>query len=229
VQFGINTDYKMLMEIISRLSAIIFLSILAPVYLVVILGCFLFQGFPIFFKQKRVGHNFRFFKIYKFRTMVYNSGNLITDPNDSRITIFGKFLRYTKIDEIPQLINIIKGDMRFIGPRPEVPDYVEQEKFSFLKIVKPGISDFSSIVLRDESKILIKIGGKKPYNELLPIKIELASYYASKKSFVLDLQLLIITTISIFFPNFAAKELALPLIKYKSKNTKVFINKFILK
>ena len=219
----------MLIEVFSRSIALFFLIILSPVYIIVMCACFLFQGAPIFYKQKRVGYRFSIFEIYKFRTMVKNSGKIITDPIDARITMLGKFLRNTKIDEIPQLYNIIKGDMRFIGPRPEVPDYVDNKTFSFLKYVKPGMSDFASIVLRDESKILFKIGGNEPYLELLPIKIELAAYYANKKSFLLDLQLVIITTISIFFPNFAAKELAIPLIKLKSQRTNSFLNKFIIR
>ncbi len=217
----------MLIEVFSRSIALFFLIILSPIYFIVMCACFLFQGSPIFYKQKRVGYRFSIFQIYKFRTMVNNSGKIITDPFDTRITMLGKFLRNTKIDEIPQLYNIIKGDMRFIGPRPEVPDYVDNKTFFFLKYVKPGMSDFASIVLRDESKILSKIGGNEPYIELLPVKIELAAYYANEKSFMLDLQLVIITTISIFFPNFAAKELAIPLIKLKSQRTNSFLNKFI--
>ena len=122
--------------------------------------------------------------------MVQNSGKTITDPNDLRITKFGKFLRKTKLDEIPQPINIIKGEMRFIGPRPEVKDYFNKQKFRFLKNVKPGISDFASIILRNESKILDQIGGEEPYEKLLPIKLELAQYYSLKKSFCCDFSLL---------------------------------------
>ena len=181
-----------------------------------------FSRISIFFNQKRVGYNFKTFNIYKFRTMVNNTGQLITEPNDNRITLFGKFLRFTKIDEIPQLINIVKGDMRFIGPRPEVVYYTTEKDFSFLNKVKPGISDFASIILRNETKIIKKIGGDDPYNKLLPIKLELASYYAKNKSFWLDLKLVIITAISILFPNFAIKVLLLPLLKFKSRRTKDF-------
>ena len=93
--------------------------------------------------------------------MINNVGDLITSADDKRITRWGKFLRNTKIDELPQLINIVKGDMRFIGPRPEVLKFFNKNDFNFLMVVKPGISDFSSIILRDESKILNAIGGKK--------------------------------------------------------------------
>ena len=93
------------MEFFSRVVAFLFILILFPIFMFICLSCILFQGFPIFFNQKRVGYNFKTFNIYQFRTMVNNNGQLITEPNDNRITLFGKFLRFTKIDEIPQLIN----------------------------------------------------------------------------------------------------------------------------
>ena len=223
-----STKNDMLLELFSRLVAFILIIGFSPIFIIISLFCFLFQGLPIFFKQERVGYEFKIFIIYKFRSMVQNSGKTITDPNDFRITKFGKFLRKTKLDEIPQLINIIKGEMRFIGPRPEVKDYFNRQEFRFLKNVKPGISDFASIILRNESKILDQIGGEEPYEKLLPIKIELAQYYSLKKSFWLDLQLVIITVISIFFPRFATRSLANPLIKRKTLETEAFINNYIL-
>ena len=218
----------MLLEFFSRTVALFLLLILSPIFVFVIFCCITFQGFPIFFKQKRVGFKYKKFEIYKFRSMINNSGNLITIIGDNRITKLGKLLRYTKIDEFPQLINIIKGEMRFIGPRPEVEDYFSKQNFKFLKIVKPGISDFSSIILRNESKILENIGGNNSYEKLLPIKLELANYYAKNKSFFLDLQLVFITIISILHPKFAVKKLALPKIKFDSKETRDFLMKFVL-
>ena len=137
--------------------------------------------------------------------MKFSSGSIITSPNDSRITKIGEILRKTKIDELPQLFNIIKGEMRFIGPRPEVRQYFSKKDFQFLKVVKPGISDFASIILRNESLILKKIGGNDPYKKLLPIKLELANYYSRKKSFSLDFKLVLITILSIFFPDYASR------------------------
>jgi len=197
------------MEIISRIIAFILILILAPLMMLVSVLCFIFQGLPIFFKQDRVGYKFKNFKIYKFRTMHNNSGPLITQSRDNRVTNIGKFLRKSKIDELPQLINILKGDMRFIGPRPEVFEYFDKNKFLFLKKIKPGISDYASIILRNESKILRKIGGDNPYEKLLPIKLKLAEYYSNKKCFLLDLKLVSITFISIVFPNLASKYLVL--------------------
>ena len=90
-----------------------------------------FSRISIIFKQERVGYNYKIFERYKFRTMSENDGDLITFRHDKRITKIGKILRMTKIDEIPQLLNILKGDMRFIGPRPEVPNYFEKVLLSF--------------------------------------------------------------------------------------------------
>ena len=193
------------MEIISRFLALAIIVILLPILIFISILCIIFQGFPILFKQERIGYNYKAFEIYKFRTMSKNNGDLITMPNDRRITKIGKILRITKIDEIPQLLNILKGDMRFIGPRPEVPDYFEKSNFQFLMNVKPGISDFSSILFRDEAKILETIGGNNPYLQLLPIKLELAEYYSRKKNILLDFRLVVITILSIFFPNFSSK------------------------
>jgi len=112
------------MEFISRTTAVVLLIILSPFLIIIGLGNLILQGRPIIYRQKRVGKDFQEFIIYKFRTMKnedtgienFNSGQTVT------LTRWGRFLRKTKLDELPQLANIIKGDMRFIGPRPEVPE-----------------------------------------------------------------------------------------------------------
>ena len=141
--------------------------------------------------------------------MSENDGDLITFRHDKRITKIGKILRMTKIDEIPQLLNILKGDMRFIGPRPEVPNYFEKSSFKFLMSVKPGISDYSSILFRDEERILEKIGGNNPYLQLLPIKLKLAEYYSRKKAFI-GLKIGDGNNTINFFPNYSSKTLIAP-------------------
>ena len=216
------------MEIISRFFALTLIVILSPMLIFVSILCFIFQGLPIIFKQERVGYNFKTFKIYKFRTMLKNDGELITIRNDQRITKIGKILRMTKIDEIPQLLNILNGDMRFIGPRPEVLSYFEKSTFKFLMKVKPGISDYASILFRDEAKILQIIGGNNPYLQLLPIKLELAEYYSRKKNFLLDLKLVMITVLSIFFPRFSSKVLIVPSLVIDLPATKKFLKKYII-
>ncbi len=216
------------MELFSRVTALIILLLLSPLFLVIIISCLIFNGRPIIFMQERVGHNHDIFKIYKFRTMRTNSGGLITKSDDMRITNFGRVLRMTKLDELPQLVNIIKGDMRFIGPRPEVEKYFDKSNFSFLNKVKPGLSDYSSILFRDEAKIMKKIGGDNPYSVLLPIKIELANYYTRKKNFILDFKLVIITIMAILFPVLTIRILVMPDVFKDIPNVKHFWHKYSL-
>ncbi len=193
------------MELFSRLIALVLLILFLPLMIMISILLFLIQGRPIFYKHQRVGYNFINFQIYKFRTMIQNKGNVITQHNDNRITKIGLWLRKFKIDEIPQLINILKGEMRFIGPRPEVPDYFKENDFQFLKIIKPGISDFASILFRNEEKYIHRINSKDPYSKLLEVKIELANYYSSKKNFWLDFLLVLITVSAIVFPDISAR------------------------
>ena len=204
------------MELFSRSLAVLMLFIISPLILFISVGSLLFHGLPIFFKHERVGFKHKFFFLYKFRTMKINNENQsITELGDSRITIWGKILRALKLDELPQLWNIVKGDMRFIGPRPEIQQYVNEYDFSFLENIKPGLTDFSSILLRNEVVILSNAGGIGRYPELLKIKTELGHMYAEQKGLWLDMKLVILTLISIILP-----KTAIVLIK------KLFINKY---
>ena len=139
---------------------------------------------PVFFKQERIGRGFRPFLIYKFRTMRQDFNHKvrqITVGADPRITRIGAFLRATKIDELPQLINVLKGDMSFVGPRPEVRQYVQafQKDYEEILKVRPGITDLASLKYRDEASLLAK--AKDPEEEyvthVLPDKIRLAKDY----------------------------------------------------
>ncbi len=176
------------------------LLILSPIFLVIGIIIKLDSKGPIFFRQVRVGKNGKKFKIFKFRTMVVDAekkGLHITVDGDSRITKSGKFLRKFKIDELPQLINVLIGDMSFVGPRPEVPKYVEmydENQRSILKI-RPGITDIASIEYRDENSILAQ--SKNPeetyINEIMPRKIELNFKYIENMSVIYDIKLIIET------------------------------------
>ena len=174
------------MEIISRLTAILLAVILLPLLILIALISLTIQGLPIIFVQPRVGMNFKKFNIYKFRTIKNKGGESIISHSGDLLQVskWGKFLRKTKLDELPQLLNVIKGDMRFIGPRPEIPEYVNQKTFSFLKQIKPGLSGYSSIIFRNESDILSMIDSDDPYQEILNIKLTLDKYYVTKKGFL---------------------------------------------
>ena len=188
-----------MMELFSRSIALLLIVVLSPLFLLISIFSLLFQGSPVLFKQDRVGYGYTVFKLRKFRSMQKSMDeSKITDANDSRVTPWGQFLRATKLDELPQLWNILTGEMRFIGPRPEVEEFVKEDDFSFLKDIKPGLTDFSSILFRDEATILAKKGGVEKYPELLKVKLKLGHLYAEHKGFWLDMKLVFITLISIF-------------------------------
>lgn len=155
---------------------------------------------PVFFKQKRIGKGFRPFLIYKFRTMVKDApqiGSPITFGNDSRITRVGWLLRKSKLDELPQLLNILKGDMSFVGPRPEVPRYVDLFRRDYEEIlrVRPGLTDLASLKYGDEATILGQANNPEgEYIErVLPDKIQLAKEYIRRSSPLFDIRLIFAT------------------------------------
>ncbi len=159
----------------------------------------------VFFRQVRVGQGGKLFRIYKFRTMVENAEKLgvqVTKGDDPRVTRIGKFLRKYKIDELPQLINVLKGDMSLVGPRPEVPKYVEayREDYEEILKVKPGITDYASLEYIREEEILKETSNPEEtyIKEILPQKIELYKRYVRELSFKTDMAILFKTIIRIF-------------------------------
>ncbi|MBI3872137.1 MAG: sugar transferase [candidate division Zixibacteria bacterium] len=175
------------------------LLLAGPILLLVALAIKLSGPGPILFRQDRVGRNFQPFRICKFRTMASEAlpYPLITVKGDPRVTRIGRFLRRTKLDEIPQLFNVIKGDMSLVGPRPEVPVYVEIFHSDYEEIlqVRPGITDEASIVFRHESQLLVEAAGAdtKYRSEILPQKIDLAKKYVQNVSFWGDVLILMRT------------------------------------
>ena len=160
---------------------------------------------PIFFKQERIGRNFRPFWIYKFRTMAQDAparGGLVTIGEDARVTRVGRLLRKSKIDEIPQLTNILKGDMALVGPRPEVRYYVELFRRDYEEILKvrPGLTDLASLKYRDEAALLGKAANPEDeyMRHVLPDKIRLAKDYLRRSSFLFDLGLILKTLFKLF-------------------------------
>ena len=203
------------MNIPSKIFAFFLLVALLPLFFIIIICSFIFQGTPIFFIQERVGFKNSLFNIYKFRTMIKNNSmDRIAGLNDDRITKWGKILRNYKLDELPQLINIIKGEMVFVGPRPELYRYVSRHNdfFQYLDKIRPGITDLSSILFRDESKIKSIYFKKDGYYGILKIKSDLTNFSISNQTFFYNLKIIFITIVTIFFPIFAIKKLVLPLI-----------------
>ncbi len=163
------------------------------------------DGGPIFYIQERVGQGGRHFKMIKFRTMIRDAdkiGSAITIGNDSRITRVGRWLRRFKMDEFPQLFNVLKGEMSFVGPRPEVPRYVGKYDDMERKVLNliPGITDPASIIYRNENEILGKFGDPEKYyvEKIMPDKIRINLEYAKKANVLSDI-FVILQTIGILF------------------------------
>ncbi|MDI6780738.1 MAG: sugar transferase [bacterium] len=198
---------KRVFDIIAALvGMLLFLPLSIPIMLIL---RFTNEG-EVFYIQQRVGKGYKLFGILKFASMIKNSPNigagLLTVENDPRIFPFGRFLRKTKLNELPQLINVLKGDMSIVGPRPQVPAHFEffpeHVKRELIKI-KPGLTGIGSIVFRDEETILHNSG--KSYNEyyendIAPYKGEIELWYIKNMSLWLDIVLIFLTVWVVFFP-----------------------------
>ena len=192
--------------LLSLAAMIILLPFMLPVML--ILKCT--GEHYIFYSQKRIGRKGKEFNLLKFATMLKDSPNLgtgdITLKNDSRVLPFGKFLRKSKINELPQLINIFIGDMSVVGPRPLTPrnfkGYSQEDQAVIIKM-RPGLTGVGSIVFRSEEKLLEQVTGDSfefYKNKILPYKAQLEHWYYQKQSFVLYVMIIVITAVSLFLP-----------------------------
>ncbi len=198
-------DKITLKRVFDIISSIIILVIGFPFFILISLIILFTSKGSIFFIQNRVGLNNREFRLYKFRTMKKDSeksGQITIGGKDSRITKVGYLLRKFKLDEFPQLINVIKGDMSIVGPRPEVRKYVDlynEEQMNVLK-VKPGLTGYASIEYIDENEILGNaIDPEKSYvEEIMPTKLQLNLKYIQEQSFWLDMKLVLRTIGKIF-------------------------------
>ncbi len=193
---------KRLLDII---VASIALLILFPFMLIICLCIVLESKGGLFYKQKRVGKNKKLFNLYKFRSMKKNAdkeGLLTVGGKDPRVTRVGYFLRKSKIDELPQLINIIKGDMSIVGPRPEVPKYVAlyDENQQRVLTVRPGLTDLASIKYIDENALLEKAENPEEFyiQKIMPDKLHLNLEYIDNKSFAKDFRIIFQTLIRLF-------------------------------
>ncbi|NBD20697.1 sugar transferase [Aquabacterium fontiphilum] len=177
------------------------LAVLSPVLLLIALAIKLDSPGPVFFRQERVGRHGRLFRIHKFRTMRHDpsgTGLQITVGADARITRVGAFLRASKLDELPQLIDVWRGVMSLVGPRPEVPRYVAAYPADLrdkVLSVRPGITDLASITYRDEAAVLARAADpERAYiDEVLPHKLRLAAQYVDEASLGKDIGLIMRT------------------------------------
>lgn len=178
-------------RVFELLVSITFIILLTPFFLVLFILLFITGGFSVFFVQTRIGQHGKPFTIYKLRTM-----------KNGQVTRVGKFLRKTKIDELPQLYNILKGDMTFVGPRPDISGYYDKlsgENRRLLQL-KPGLTSLAAIKYRDEEQILAQQENPLAYNDnvLFPDKVKMNLEYLDNRSFALDLKIIWLTLVSIF-------------------------------
>lgn len=187
--------------IFDRLMAFIGLLFLWPILLIVaILIRTQMPGGPVIFSQKRVGLGGKLFTMYKFRSMtVGHGGSSVSVAGESRITPLGSKLRRYKIDELPELWNVLIGDMSFVGPRPDVPGYADQLKGKDREILKlrPGITGPASLKYRDEEELLAKQVNPQKYNDevIFPDKVRINRYYLQHYLFIKDVQIILCTII----------------------------------
>jgi len=203
--------YKILKRILDLLIAGITLLILIPFLLPLMLALKLTGEGEIWYKQNRVGYKNENFKIWKFATMVKNSPSMgtgsLTVRNDPRVTPVGKYLRKSKVNELPQIINVLQGNMSIVGPRPQMkvdyevyPEPVRKAIYNY----KPGITSIGSIIFRDEEKLMTesKLPVKDYYAKVIaPYKGELELWYQSKANLLNDFKIIFLTAWSILFPD----------------------------
>lgn len=194
----------MLIRLLDIVLSLLGLLFLLPIFLILAVWIKFDSQGSIFFRQIRVGKDGRDFRIYKFRTMIVNAekmGIITIGERDPRITNSGYFLRKYKLDELPQLINVLKGEMSFVGPRPEVRKYVEMYNQEQLKIltVKPGITDYASIEYINEDEIFGKsLNPEKTYiEEIMPQKIKYNMKYINNKTMIEYFRIIFLTIIKI--------------------------------
>lgn len=201
---GYQTCYnKYIKPVIGFILAFVLFLIIWPLYLLIALVLIIDDGFPVFYRPKRGGYKNKPFRIFKFRTMVRNAdkiGGGTTALHDPRITRVGNFLRKTKLDEIPQIFNILGGSMSFIGPRPELLRYVERYEGDekLIMEVRPGITDFSSVEFINLDELVGTENADEAYEKyVLKKKNALRIKYAREVSFLTDFKLFFNTVASV--------------------------------
>ena len=207
---------KRLFDITCSLAGLLLFS---PVFLITAIFIKLDSRGPIFYRGVRIGRNNKPFKIFKFRSMVVDAekkGASSTNTNDVRVTRIGKFIRRFKLDEFTQLINVVKGDMSLVGPRPEVLKFVDMytEEEKIILSVRPGITDWSSIKFHNEPEITEASGIKdadEAYEKLIrPDKLKLQIKYIKERNILIDINIIICTIISIITTRFGGNPVGVP-------------------
>jgi len=193
---------KRIFDFVLSLLGIIILS---PLLIIISLLVLVSSGYPIIYRQKRVGKNWKPFDLYKFRTMIVGAEEqgYVCKKDDERVTTIGRLLRKYKLDELPQLFNVLKGEMSFVGPRPEILEFVAHYNVQFKRIliIKPGITDLASIQFRNEFNFMTDKKNIDNYylQEILPQKLRVNSEYFKNSNIFYDINLILRTLILLFF------------------------------
>lgn len=202
--------YKIVKRLIDIICSSILLIILSPLFVAVIIILRFTGENEILYFQDRVGFEEKTIRIIKFATMIKNSPNLgsksITLRNDPRVTKVGKILRKTKINELPQLMNVLKGEMTLVGPRPQMRvdyDCYDTVAKKYISSVKPGLTGLGSIFFRDEERLLSSVNNPREYYEkfIAPEKAKLEKFYVEHRGIMLDFKIILITIFVVLFPN----------------------------
>ena len=184
------------------------LALLAPIFALIALAIKLDDGGPVLYSQYRVGKGLRKFRLLKFRSMFSGcaEGSLLTAPRDTRVTRVGRFLRRNKLDELPQLVNVLKGEMQLVGVRPQVEKFVDifPDEYGELLQTPPGITGPASLIFRHEELLFLENSIEEHYiAKILPIKLEIALKYSRTRTFLSDLEILFRTILGFQSPSTA--------------------------
>lgn len=214
---------------IEKLFAFFLIIILFPILILLAIIILITSGRPILFKHKRYSYQFKEFNIIKFRTMIKNNGPSIALINDQRITPIGRVLRMGKLDELPQLFNIIRGEMTFIGPRPEAVDIVKKyvEEFNYLSDQKPGITDINSIIFKNEMELLNIDDPEKYYLEILPIKNQITKLTNQYQSSLNSIMLILLTIIALINHKLSLYIVSKNFLPYEEKDLRKTLNNLL--
>ncbi len=201
---------KKIVDLLERLLALLGITILFPIFLIIAALILIFDEGSIFFSQKRVGLKGKVFRLYKFKTMKQNKEKiLVTAMDDPRITPLGRILRKYKLDELPQLFNILIGDLSFVGYRPEVPKYVDIKNKMFVEVLnfKPGITSPVTLMFRNEERLIHECKTDKELfykSFIIPYKLYYASKYNKERTFLSDFIVVLKTILTSIFPRLSS-------------------------
>ena len=220
---------RVLRRLFDAVCATVGLACLVPLFVLIALAIKLDDGGPVLYSQYRVGEGLRKFRLLKFRSMFTGcaEGSFLTAPRDARVTRVGRFLRRYKLDELPQLMNVLKGEMQLVGVRPQVEKFVDlfPDEYGELLQTPPGITDLASLSFRHEELLFLENSIEEQYiAKILPIKLEIALKYSRTRTFLSDIEILFRTVLGFQAPSSARENTrfapaAQSLSKFVSRNS----------